>query len=427
MNNLMNMLEPDWDMANQQHLEPEPSLHPTSESFVACASCYEEFPPISLVPVINDQYCEECFKSGYVSQFHRALKDESRYPVKYQSADLKLSDYERFFTQEFREAWNAKVKEYETPIKSRIYCKNKIDTPIGDYDHNGAPITHKQECGIFLARKPEPSTLPEVHCPSCTGSTCTQCSTPILKNQTHECQESSDETAFSGLERGVDYQICPNPTCQIKAALQDGCNHVQCPMCWTEFCFHCGETILSPSAHWKNCPQYGKNIWARDLLNDDDESEYVQELAEAQYFLELLQTPAPAPPPRLEPQEQQPRPSNPRVEMAQTIEGRLMRSDRRTLASLRDRVLAVPEPRDPIVNAVYALILELESGIAMYTAHLRPEEERTDRVAENSRIRRLVDGIGMVGFRDWLTLRMIVDAYEAAWEGRVADLRRMVR
>lgn len=64
---------------------------------------------------------------------------------------------------------------------------------------------------------------------------------------------------FEGLERGKDFQICPNSDCETSVQLQDGCNHLVCSACGTNFCYICGGEADAESGHWqigKPCPRY---------------------------------------------------------------------------------------------------------------------------------------------------------------------------
>jgi len=90
-------------------------------------------------------------------------------------------------------------------------------------------------------------------------------------------EESREPEVPDGCTLGVQVQSCPG--CKMIIALRDGCNHIVCTKCHTNFCFICGEVARDDngSRHWTQggCPRYG----ARDSdhamfdANDDEEED----------------------------------------------------------------------------------------------------------------------------------------------------------
>ncbi|EME89749.1 uncharacterized protein MYCFIDRAFT_78469 [Pseudocercospora fijiensis CIRAD86] len=241
---------------------------------IECAACFDDCTD-KHVQVAGDHLCSDCFETGYVPQFQDALKDESKYPVKYGTTVLEPSHYPEFFDPAFLTSWRSKEEEYTTPVKFRLYCKNSIDdTPTGKRNRNGTSIMTQHPCGHFLGTKTLlSSSSPTIPCQSCNHLTCTRCSQPRSSSSTHECPatEEEEDNAFEGLTQGLDYQICPLPTCRVKMSLQDGCNGVRCAFCRTDFCFICGEK--SSRGHWdagqeNGCPRFGTKGSRRAIFDD---------------------------------------------------------------------------------------------------------------------------------------------------------------
>ena len=71
--------------------------------------------------------------------------------------------------------------------------------------------------------------------------------------------ETPSLEAVENLTRSKDYQLCPG--CKKIIFLQDGCNHVTCVCCMSQFCWICLEEVKDAEQcnHWAVgiCPRYG--------------------------------------------------------------------------------------------------------------------------------------------------------------------------
>lgn len=207
-----------------------------------CQSCFDDKPEEELVLVAGDSVCSECFERGPKSFFIAALKSETNHPAKYGFTVINIDDFTSFFTAEFLAAYHTKLEEYAVAIPERLYCNNKA-TAANDI------------CGHYLGKKSANSTI---LCLACSTDVCTECASAISGDlDDHMCSESTVD-AFDGQVRGVDYQICPNTSCQIRITLWDGCNHMTCT-CNAEFCYRCGK--IPEPGHWdegSGCPHWGR-------------------------------------------------------------------------------------------------------------------------------------------------------------------------
>ena len=66
---------------------------------------------------------------------------------------------------------------------------------------------------------------------------------------------------------GKDVQPCPK--CKVLWALKDGCNHLICKSCETNYCFICGKEALPDSGHWLD-PKYGGSCPRYNGAGDDN-------------------------------------------------------------------------------------------------------------------------------------------------------------
>lgn len=92
----------------------------------------------------------------------------------------------------------------------------------------------------------------------------------------HECDPTKhselEERAFNGLQRGVQWQICPNQNCKRRVELSEGCNHMRCE-CRTHFCFICGNHVRDGEGHWREnggCPRFGQKGSQQAIYDDYD-------------------------------------------------------------------------------------------------------------------------------------------------------------
>jgi len=89
-----------------------------------------------------------------------------------------------------------------------------------------------------------------------------------------------------------EYQVCPKPECRQIITLRDGCNHMDCILCLTNFCYLCGEEVRDPdrSDHWSSsrgiCTRYGPVSSGRfdNMGGEDDESYYGDGMDDDPYY-----------------------------------------------------------------------------------------------------------------------------------------------
>ena len=162
------------------------------------------------------------------------------------------------------QAYEQKEIEYKCPKSKRIYCSwpSVSTTPQGSANNANEP------CQTFVDKK-IPKSDDIVYaitvCQKCKRLSCLLCGARYEynapDNNSHRCvPANTDDSAFEGLERGKDYQICPSERCGMKIQLWDACNAMRCG-CGTPFCYVCGEPARERSDHWarksNGCPKWG--------------------------------------------------------------------------------------------------------------------------------------------------------------------------
>ena len=225
-----------------------------------CMVCYEEYDGAPHKTVHDLDLCADCVKESVIPLFHKALKYETHFPAKLgENKILNPRDFLEYFDdgKAFLDQWLRKEREYLTPYKMRVYCS---------------------DCGKFLLSNPKDAKANNVVCDGCLAFTCTVChANTTVEMGSHVCKPEALEAnepakRMEGLERGKHYQLCPNEECQAVINLMDGCNHIVCEGCRTNFCYLCGQEAQPDSGHWTvGCPRY--NRADENPLYDEEEDE----------------------------------------------------------------------------------------------------------------------------------------------------------
>lgn len=339
----------------------------------------------------RDSLCEKCFTNGIKAQFLDAIKDETKYPVKYGANNINIHDYESFFTKRFLEEWATKEKEYQIPMQERLYCNRIIFIiPAEDpFAPGSSTAASKAVCGHFVGDKR--GCLSDVTvCNGCTGHLCSKRSEPLDGAKTHKCKKlTEEEDPFGKMTRGVDYQICPNESCKIKMMLWDGCNSIRCHACRTSLCFVCGKQP-APDHFSKGCPRFGKKGDSRAI--HDDVARPMHD------FGDMLQIPGQA---------------------AVSLEERLVDALVMQLEEIHERIFAVPDPGNPAVNPVHDLTHSITDQLQRFrTTLITPGRsfrgsrrfQDVDRAITTAAAR-----VGEEGFQLFPGLSLIIASYRQIW------------
>ncbi|KAF2725217.1 hypothetical protein K431DRAFT_99046 [Polychaeton citri CBS 116435] len=290
-------------------------MPPLPLSPLACTICIEDIAEVGATgPIIIDDspVCRFCL----ARLFEFSIANESSFPPRWGDHILNPYDYLRYqaFNTLFLKRFEEKATEFSCPAGERVYCT---------VPQSPDPGFAGDECQYFIGRLKSKKTF--TICGRCKTYTCLKCKSVITDRQSHSgCLEQEEldkhhphcvkrpassemeteelETAFQGLQRGKDYQICPNAHCSIRVELAEACNHLTCPSCKTEFCFLCGCRAVMGKGHWaanvkRACPLYGRPRKGNAIsegagqarrMEDDDEEGVLDDFGRWQFGL-LLQ------------------------------------------------------------------------------------------------------------------------------------------
>ncbi len=112
-----------------------------------------------------------------------------------------------------------------------------IDSAIGD-GMKYCIVT--EECGGIGFQE-----LNWFSCHKCKKHVCVQCKVPFERNHVCKTEEQKVEDQFRDLVAQGDMQKCPGKNCGRHYQKKDGCNHMKCPACKTDFCNTCGRLFVS--------------------------------------------------------------------------------------------------------------------------------------------------------------------------------------
>lgn len=249
-------------------LETTPPTAIMSNIDFNCGLCLNEKSesPIGVRIVHGSMVCSECIRDNIMPLFRAALKHEHHYPPKWGSKKyLDYDDFKHFLTSAERDEWDAKVEEYNTPVPTRIYCKQKLPGSIaGD-----GTVTPAEDCNNFMGGTTLEGGISP--CSKCGGWSCRLCGGvyEVPEDTTtdddsmeieHVCQEKEPDV-LQGPALEVHIQRCPDLTCGFIVDLKSGCNAMDCGRCGTVFCYLCGEITEHKSNHCtlpSNCPRWNR-------------------------------------------------------------------------------------------------------------------------------------------------------------------------
>lgn len=248
-----------------------------------CDLCLEDRHEVQPRRIDDSYVCAHCVRTDIIPSFHQAIQYEFHYPPRWGSAGpIDVADFIDELGYEFVARYRLREVEYKTlPTAKRVYCKHKVlaanvemvgGVPTCSSSHalsRGGIINAEEQgtafvdCGAMAGTRAYPQRI--LTCYHCKGLVCNnQCGTQVFDAEEHICpipdaQQRQDLEAQEGLVRGRDFQRCPG--CSHPIELSDGCNHMVCDSCRSEFCFICGARATADSGHWNTgnkCPRWNQ-------------------------------------------------------------------------------------------------------------------------------------------------------------------------
>lgn len=251
----------------------------------SCDCCCESFRDYTSIDIDGSPVCVACIRQ----MFDKALKFEHNYPPKW-TGPLHPSEFSHIFSASYISEYKDKEIEYNTPPNKRVYCQYDAERYIEG--EKGKIEVFTEKCADFIGArrkhiKDDILVFGRCRGLNCENVTCMVCEYYCVNAEDmlqHLCEGKSRANekraqAFSGLERGKDWQQCPSRQCERRIELSAACNHISC-QCGMGFCFICGKEADGDSDHWRKggCPRYnqpGDADVEYDNYDDDDEDDRI--------------------------------------------------------------------------------------------------------------------------------------------------------
>ncbi|KAK3707315.1 hypothetical protein LTR37_012159 [Vermiconidia calcicola] len=217
----------------------------------SCDLCCDDLAGGISTTLDSSKVCAPCVRRI----FSTSMSSEAYFPPRWGGHALDIWDFRHVIDTIFLAQFQKKADEWTCPPNERIYCR-RTDPP-----------RRPEECATFLGRRTDSK--------KCRHTSDAEGKEAKIK---HHCDPSVEQElrqrAFHGLKRSKDYQDCPNPKCQRRVELSDGCNCIQCPSCKIEFCYICGRKASEESGHWRPgsvCPKWNQPGAKNALFYDGED------------------------------------------------------------------------------------------------------------------------------------------------------------
>lgn len=173
--------------------------------------------PETMVKVPCHSYCRDCFTRLVAN----ALQNEQHWPPKCCLNEIPFSTIYDCIETDLRNTFQARAREWSTPIAERVYC-------------------HNPECSVWLSADYTDIARRIATCPD-NHTTCTIC-----RGAAHEgsdCPEDRDLNYTNELAEAEGWKRCGR--CRALVEHGDACQHMTC-RCGYEFCYVCTRV-------WRSC------------------------------------------------------------------------------------------------------------------------------------------------------------------------------
>ncbi|KAI7211046.1 hypothetical protein KC333_g7885 [Hortaea werneckii] len=261
-------------------------VSPNISDSVNCSVCFDTVPlPQARHEIEGNTICNTCIDDYVVPLFEQATKSETNFPPCWGSTEIRPEPFKGFLGDNLMRRYQRVACEYRTPALDRLYCQHSVlassEPSPGASARGKIALTPQQiadavERGdniVICSAMAAPRTFAKdsehkpFTCYKCNGLVCGMCEQSVAEGE-HDCItkpliSSEAEDRFQDMQRGKDYQFCPNyPSCSQVVELREGCNSIRCPVCNETFCFICGESVEATDAvHFqagKPCPRFGQ-------------------------------------------------------------------------------------------------------------------------------------------------------------------------
>lgn len=262
-----NQRDVDTDEVEAQHQpqhEDDPTAHfldvdpaDTNTESQNCPACYNPVAPEEVVYLTcGHVWCRDCLNNN----IRAALSQRNNFPpeccgVADRSGGINIAAISSHLDDDVLIRWLAVGEEFACP--NPTYC-------------------HNQRCGSFI---PTPSTTTTTTitssssqwatCRQCHTTTCTDCKAAYLTHSLPAFHPDLISAEDQALATQQGWKQCPNLSCRKLLERIDGCDHMTCCDCGTDFCYRCGRVFDHESLQGLACNCNGQNRW----VEEDDEDE----------------------------------------------------------------------------------------------------------------------------------------------------------
>ncbi|KAK4931067.1 hypothetical protein LTR49_002482 [Elasticomyces elasticus] len=220
-----------------------------------CVRCADDITETNSYVAGSDRVCADC-ANEMLPFLHAALRFNKSYPP---PIGIRAEDFAALLPPGFADEMKCKEREYKTPVPDGVYCRNTV-----------------------FASKESLSALNEFPYHTKPGMKKAVATSTLQSFDTKGVEkEKQDALNLGAWVEGHEYRKCPNRDCSVLIELMDGCNHITCSECNTQFCLVCGEIVPNGNCgHWdtgKPCPRYGRKndtTGAHPALFDGDQQDH---------------------------------------------------------------------------------------------------------------------------------------------------------
>jgi IBR domain, a half RING-finger domain/Zinc finger, C3HC4 type (RING finger) len=200
-----------------------------------CGICYDEtLQTQGFALPCGHRYCFPCWRSHLVNILEDGAANSKRVA---KATCPEQACGERILTRHVNEIHSELSSQWEDAILAHFVELDKSYRPCPGPDC-------KMVAHVLTSQQPTSHQSSSINCTHCHTSFCFDCG-----GEPHQPAKCSDFTAWNAIfgssEFWVKKHAKPCPSCGVPIEKNDGCNHMKCSRCSTDFCWLC----LSPMYH----------------------------------------------------------------------------------------------------------------------------------------------------------------------------------
>ncbi|CAK91422.1 unnamed protein product (macronuclear) [Paramecium tetraurelia] len=244
-----NIIPEIFDQSKISEIQSEKHSVVSVEKTFKCTSCYEYKQPDEIRTLHDDhKLCNFCLESWIKVKFNSIQWNYKYFQCPIQSSDGQTHQPCDYIID------HQQIKDALTAEEFDMLIVNTIKHGIVDI------ICPKQDCKANIKGIP-PEDKNELLCPNCSTKICCVCKQ--IDHGDSQCPQRLDEIKLALQDERI--SCCPG--CLEIYMKNEGCEHVACAKCLTEFCFGCSayrKPILGHGAHFHREGCLSRIPWYKD-------------------------------------------------------------------------------------------------------------------------------------------------------------------